>query len=351
MKIDHEKINERKKEIKKYLSGELDITITPPLGYDIINLSLQRATAIIIIISILLSFLTMGFLYRHYASKYWETAAELEELKSGELQDLRMVNEENILLKNQLYALANDLARLESSVNKLQEYNQQLVNVVGDDVEIENTAFVREHQGDLRLKILAHGGDNLLEPYQGQGGNFSLHYFDPSEVADEVSSGVEQLEQQLTEEQSSMAGLESSVKEYDALRAATPSIWPVADNGEGFISSHFGWRTSPTSGRNEFHEGLDIGVYYGTPVLATANGRVKFAGWRTGYGHTIDIDHGFGYVTRYAHLQQIKVREGEEVKRGELIGLSGNSGTSTGPHLHYEVILNGTPRNPLNYID
>ena len=99
----------------------------------------------------------------------------------------------------------------------------------------------------------------------------------------------------------------------------------------------------------KMHEGMDFACDVGTPVYATGDGTVHSAKWHSGYGNVIEIHHGFGYVTRYAHLSGFKIKAGQKVKRGDLIGYSGNTGKSTGPHLHYEVRLRGVPQNPVNY--
>ncbi|MGB9742407.1 MAG: M23 family metallopeptidase [bacterium] len=125
-----------------------------------------------------------------------------------------------------------------------------------------------------------------------------------------------------------------------------PSIWPV----QGWVTSGFGYRQSPFSGKTEFHEGMDIVAPPGTPIVATADGRVIFAGWRAGYGRTVEIDHGWGIHTFYAHCQTIRVTVGKRVRRGEVIATVGASGLTTGNHLHYGVMVNGTWTNPANYI-
>ncbi|MDQ3817969.1 MAG: M23 family metallopeptidase [Acidobacteriota bacterium] len=132
-----------------------------------------------------------------------------------------------------------------------------------------------------------------------------------------------------------------------ATAANTPNIWPVT----GPLSSGYGTRHNPFGGRSyEFHKGQDIVVPIGTPVMATADGVVVSAGWHKGYGNGIYIDHGNGIMTRYGHLSRIEVTEGQQVKRGQLIGLSGSTGRSTGPHLHYEVRIDGEAINPLQYL-
>ena len=123
-----------------------------------------------------------------------------------------------------------------------------------------------------------------------------------------------------------------------------PDIWPVV----GIITSDFGWRR--VRGRREFHAGVDIGAPYGSRVVATAPGYVLFSGWVRGYGNTVIIYHGYGYVTLYAHLSSRAVKRGEKVVRNRVIGYVGSSGKTTGPHLHYEVIKYGIRQNPIAYL-
>ena len=130
------------------------------------------------------------------------------------------------------------------------------------------------------------------------------------------------------------------------LLAATPSIKPV----DGWITSRFGYRKSPFTGKRSFHSGLDISNRTGTKIVASADGKVTYAAPKMYFGNLIVIDHGYGKSTKYAHLHKIMVKKGQKVKRGDVIGTLGNTGQSTGPHLHYEVRLNGVPVNPLKYI-
>ncbi len=131
---------------------------------------------------------------------------------------------------------------------------------------------------------------------------------------------------------------------------AIPTISPINKNDINYISDKFGWRIHPVHKRQIFHEGLDLSCKRNTPVYATAQGVVKRVRREAGYGRVIDIDHGFGYMTRYAHLNSIEKSVGDRVMRGELIALSGNTGISTGPHLHYEVWANGKQVDPLFYL-
>ena len=130
------------------------------------------------------------------------------------------------------------------------------------------------------------------------------------------------------------------------LLACTPAIRPT----KGWKSSRFGYRISPFTGRREFHKGLDIANQKGTNIVSPADGFVKFSGKKGLMGNILIIDHGHGLVTRYGHISKALKKQGEKVKRGDLIALMGNTGRSTGPHLHYEVHLNGVPVNPEKYI-
>lgn len=128
--------------------------------------------------------------------------------------------------------------------------------------------------------------------------------------------------------------------------AAAPSLWPV----EGRITGPFGQRLDPFSGEGAFHRGVDIATDYGRPIVAPADGVVSFADFSSGYGRLIVIEHGHGITTRYGHLSAFAVVDGQHVQRGEIIGYVGLSGRSTGPHLHYEVWVRGTPVNPYKYL-
>ena len=151
------------------------------------------------------------------------------------------------------------------------------------------------------------------------------------------------LETDLQQEDFSM--LMSALNEQRSLLGRTPSIPPI----QGAMSSGFGTRRSPFTGGFEFHKGIDIAAPLGTSVRAPADGRVSMADHEGSYGKTMVIDHGYGVVTRFAHLSAFVKRAGESVKRGETVALVGNTGRSTGPHLHYEVHLNGIPVDPQDY--
>lgn len=146
--------------------------------------------------------------------------------------------------------------------------------------------------------------------------------------------------------ESRLTAARSDVDRRNALAAATPSIWPA----HGWLSSSVGRRTDPINGGDDFHQGLDISADAGSPVYATADGTVTTAKREGAYGNLITIDHGYGLETRYGHLSRYDVKAGAKVKRGDVIGRVGSTGRATGPHLHYEVRVNGRLLNPLQLL-
>jgi murein DD-endopeptidase MepM/ murein hydrolase activator NlpD len=136
------------------------------------------------------------------------------------------------------------------------------------------------------------------------------------------------------------------VEKRESLMNATPSIWPV----HGWLSAGYGMRADPFNGNRDFHPGLDISADKGTPIFATAAGKVELAAPSGDYGNLVIVNHGYGLVTRYGHLSKFSVWQGRDVKRGDIIGYVGSTGRATGPHLHYEVLANGKLMNPLQLL-
>lgn len=142
------------------------------------------------------------------------------------------------------------------------------------------------------------------------------------------------------------AQLEEFYRDQSVLLSSTPSIWPV----RGYLSAGFGNRLDPFTGQKDFHSGIDISTPIGTHVQAPAAGVVISAGVQGAYGNALVIDHGYGVVTRYGHLEGFAAKPGQRVRRGDLLGYVGNTGRSTGPHLHYEVWVRDQAQNPIHFI-
>ena len=161
---------------------------------------------------------------------------------------------------------------------------------------------------------------------------------------------IEQLSRASGSQQEEFESLLRSLEDQQNLLASTPAIRPISRSVKSWVTSKFGYRKSPFTGKREFHKAFDIASRKGTPILATADGVVTFSGKKGLLGNTIVIDHGHGMVTRYGHSHKLLKKRGDKVKRWETIALMGSTGRSTGPHVHYEVHLNGIPVNPEKYM-
>ena len=229
-----------------------------------------------------------------------------------------------------------------------------------DDILPEAFAVVREagQRGIFanKLRVITDLGDSPTptEKDWGVGGPYGLsaQSFSTSlereavSMVDRLSVNLEELDQQAKAQAVSLQQLDEFFKNQKSLLSSTPSVWPT----RGWVTSGFGLRKSPLTGRKEKHKGWDIGARLGSTIRATADGVVRVSGRESGYGKMLEIDHGYGISTRYGHNSKNLVKVGDRIKRGDLIALVGSTGRSTGPHLHYEVLLSGVSVNPKNYI-
>lgn len=157
------------------------------------------------------------------------------------------------------------------------------------------------------------------------------------------------LSKQLYIQSKSFDDVVNMCKNHDEMLKCIPAIQPISNKDLRQTASGYGTRVDPIYGTMKFHAGMDFSAPVGTDVYATGDGTVVKVGWETGYGNTVEIDHGFGYRTRYAHLHEFRTKVGKKVVRGEVIAGVGSTGKSTGPHLHYEVHVKGEVVNPVNY--
>lgn len=247
-----------------------------------------------------------------------ELLASLEQRKS-EIEDQR----------NQIQAFANEINKLKASLLALNEFEHK-IRIMAN----------LEHKAD-QASLFSIGGSmpEDLDP------KMALDK-DHDRLIRNMHTHMEQVQQASTVQEDGFADLLKSLKVKRNLLAATPSLRPV----NGWISSDFGYRISPFTGRREFHNGLDIATKEGTPIIAPGDGVVTYAGKKWLMGNMVTIDHGHGMITQYGHIKELIAKKGDHVKRGEVIALVGNTGRSTGPHVHYIVRMNGVPVNPENYI-
>ena len=231
------------------------------------------------------------------------------------------------------------VSNIDKIQSRLKELDQQIIDIEEKDKAVRTYAGMPEVDKDIRK--LGIGGVTLKKPNV-------LDNLAPA-VSKEISQlhlDIEKLSRQVNFELVSYEKIYDRVKgDIDRIRHI-PSIRPV--NG-GFLNSSFGYRQDPIDDIRRFHQGQDITVPTGTPIFAPADGVVKRAYYIGGFGNHIKLKHSSGYSTTYAHLSKIFVRHGQKIKRGDIIGETGNTGRSTAPHLHYEVHYRGTPKNPLDY--
>ena len=168
-------------------------------------------------------------------------------------------------------------------------------------------------------------------------------------IGKDIAAQLNNLDARITYQTTSYKGIENLIKNQDAKLASIPAIQPVSNKQLTRIASGFGMRIHPIYGIAKMHNGLDFTAPQGTPIYATGDGQVTAAGMGMGTGNHVIINHGYGYETEYMHMVRIKARQGQRVKRGEIIGWVGNSGASTGPHCHYEVHINGNPVDPVYF--
>jgi murein DD-endopeptidase MepM/ murein hydrolase activator NlpD len=268
--------------------------------------------------------LGVGFLgYRHY--RLLQMLPDRQEIESQAACQLNEIKG----LRNQVQTFAQKIDLLKTHLLKLNEFERKIRIIANLEHPEEQTA------------LFGIGGsppedlDPGLELDKRHNG-----------LMREMHEQVEQLEAAASRQEDGMMSLLKGIETQQDLLASTPAIHPV----DGWLTSGFGYRVSPFTNRKEFHKGVDISAKKGTPIVATANGTVTQTEAKGGLGKVITVDHGHGIVTRFAHVNKFLKKPGSKVKRGEPIALVGNSGRSTGPHVHYEVLLNGIPVNPKKYI-
>jgi len=222
---------------------------------------------------------------------------------------------------------------------RLNMYETVLKEVQDRDNNIYRNVFEAEPIPST-IRDAGIGGVNRYKKYQG---------LESSELVVDVARRIDIMGKKLYIQTKSFDQLYDLMNKEELMRLSMPAIIPVKANEHTSIGSTFGARMHPILKVVRMHDGIDITAPVGTDVLASGNGKVIEADWGSGFGYYVVIDHGFSYKTVYAHLSEIKVRQGQKVTRGDIIGLVGNTGLSTCPHLHYEVRKNDVPLNPVNY--
>lgn len=240
--------------------------------------------------------------------------------------------------------LKSDNEQLRAQVAELDQRLSVALGVMDNLAERDNNFYRVMMQTDPISDVQRYAGVDPDEP------DIPLNSLSDASLVGQVTRKMQALEQAIYTQIGSFDQLRDLALERQDYLTHVPSIQPVANKDLRQMASGYGRRVDPIYGTVRFHEGMDFSAPTGTPVYATGDGVVRIAGRaQSGYGNMIDIDHGFNYISRYAHLDKVLVKPGQTVKRGDLIGKVGNTGKSTGSHLHYEVRLKGVPQNPVNY--
>ena len=246
--------------------------------------------------------------------------------------EARNLRQKNAILTEELEVLQERIASVEGSLGQLADRN----------AEVRDLAGLEEIDGEV-LQV-GVGGPGTRTPEESP-----LWHLDQSTGAQAFAASYDlsALERRARLLAESFSVANDSLRSRVELLQATPSILPTS----GWLSSRFNRsRVHPILNTARPHYGVDVSAPQGTPILASAQGRVVRAGWVPGLGQMVEIDHLFGYVTRYGHASRLHVQAGQNVDRGQLIAEVGSSGLATGPHLHYEIYVNGEPRNPMNFV-
>ena len=286
------------------------------LNYERINLTLWdkfKRLSYYLIASVVVSVLILSFSFYNIKSFIQKEAAK-----------------ENQSLRQEISVFNKDLNLILEVLNDIQNKDDNIYRAI----------FEADPYPDHKRKLGTGGNPIKFKKYE------NIEY---GELVVEIVQKLELIEKKLSSQSRSFDEVFEITKEKQKMLKAIPSIQPINNRDLTRIASGFGMRMHPIYKILKMHQGMDFTAPVGTEIYATGDGTVEKVGWTGGYGKTILINHGYGYKTRYAHCSKFKCKKGQKVKRGDHIGYVGNTGQSTGPHLHYEVFKNKRQINPVNF--
>jgi murein DD-endopeptidase MepM/ murein hydrolase activator NlpD len=275
----------------------------------------------------------------------------------GQIQENKDLKIENRRLRQQVQIHRNKIASVEQTLERIQTFATRLRVITNlEDRENITTSLNLSPPPDANTNIGSHArreqpNATPAQPIDSLASDAPKSARDPELIRlREDQQALEESFQRLSRDtllaEQNLQDLYELLADQKQFFGALPTRKPAS----GYFTSGFGVRKAPYGGSEKMHEGLDVANHVGTPIVATANGTVSFASQKPGYGNTVIIDHGYGVETWYGHARQVLVKPGQKVRRGQRIALMGNSGRSTGPHVHYEVRINSIPVDPLSYI-
>lgn len=241
------------------------------------------------------------------------------------------LKEENQELLEHFNILNKEVTELQTALKSLQQRDDNIYRVIFEAEPIPTSIRTAGSGGTEKYKELLRKG------------------LKKEKLILEARSKIDQMKKSMYVQTKSYDDIAKLIKNKSEMMSCMPAIQPVANKGLTRLTSGFGMRVHPIYKVGQFHPGIDFAAPQGTPIYATADGTVEKAEFEGGYGNHITINHGYGYKTLYGHMNDMRVRKGQKVKRGELIGSVGSTGFSTAPHVHYEVLYNGEHVNPVFY--
>ena len=286
-------------------------------------------------------------------------------IRTGEVWELSAFRAEALSAREQTGAFASAVDDLKKRLTSMRDVNQRLRVMLG--IETPKKGDVANGRGGVdvpipdgntlpaseKIPVNDAGAQHVSSVETSQSapaGQTSLSVgssgLTEQEMIASIKEGIDWLSKEATTQEQSLQELSLAAEQKSSRWSATPSIWPV----KGWVTSGFGPRVSPFTEKPAWHDGLDIGAAANAPVQAPAQGRVTAVGFDPKLGNLVKVDHGFGIETLYGHLAKALVKEGQRVKRGEVVGLVGSTGLATGPHLHYMVKVHGQALDPVKYI-
>ena len=266
------------------------------------------------------------------------------------IYDYFQLKETTVHLQNREIHLTSELVEIQNQRKQIQEFAGEINSLKNKLVALNNfetkiRIIANIEKTDESKNIFGVGG-SVPEDLDARVPLMEKH----NSLMRDMHEQIDELNRASIHQQNEFESLLKSLEDQANLLASTPAIRPISRGEKSWVTSKFGFRQSPFTGQREFHQGYDISTREGTPIMATADGVIIFVGRKGLLGNTVIIDHGHGMITRYGHCQKFLKKRGEKVKRWEPIALVGDTGRSTGPHVHYEVRLNGIPVNPFKYI-
>jgi murein DD-endopeptidase MepM/ murein hydrolase activator NlpD len=304
------------------------VLIVPEKSSQVRRLIVPRSTIIRLAFGGIALLTLAAFMLVHYVYMV-DQAAENRELKN-----------ENVVLKAQVRRVQEEIARIDGTLQRINQFAEKVRAITQLNDPERNLAMgpLSEEAGSATPEVLFAPGERT---------DFDAELVDSKLAMRMVDSKLEDIESESLEQSSNLRDLQEYFTENQTLLSTTPSVRPTKSK---LLTSTFGNRTDPYTNHRVMHKGVDFAADHGGDVLAPADGIVIFAGNRGGYGITVVLDHGYGVQTHFGHLSAYRVEIGQRVKRGQIIAAVGNTGRSTGTHLHYEVRFNGIPQDPERFI-